>query len=321
MRSDSHNPLVSVILPVYNGEKYLETAISSIVFQSHTSWELLIGDDASTDSTFEVIKKFEDKRIKKFRNPENVGSLRTRNFLFKRAKGKLIALQDADDFSEKNRFEEQIRFILDSKTKLCGTWARYFKGNKVLFEKKTPVNWEEIKRTLPFKNPFCSASIMFDREILNDLSGYRDYFFDKGNYDYDFTSRIAERYPSINLPHFLYNVRILKNSNSKQTDFEHPIKLESHKLVQYFIMERSENQKDALDENNYQLLKDLEKKLLEPYRRDPLLAYDKRINLLLDLKFYSQAITESIQILYMDRLSLKSIKLFLYSLKRVFIRN
>src|SRR5687768_10903867 len=102
------SPLVSVIMPVFNCERYVRAAIQSILSQEYTNLELLICNDGSTDNSLKEIRKFSDKRIRLFINKNNVGSLATRNYLLTQAKGFFIAMQDADDISMPQRLSKQV---------------------------------------------------------------------------------------------------------------------------------------------------------------------------------------------------------------------
>ena len=92
-------PLVSIIMPAFNGEPYIGAAIRSVLAQSYARWELLILDDGSADRTAEIAEAFEksDPRIRLFRNPKNLGAAQTRNRGFALVQGEWIALLDCDD--------------------------------------------------------------------------------------------------------------------------------------------------------------------------------------------------------------------------------
>lgn len=111
-----YQPLVSVIMPAYNAEQYIEQAIESVIFQTYMNWELLITDDQSKDSTQEIIKGYADKdsRIKLFITDENGGAGVARNNSIKQAKGRFIAFLDSDDFWHKDKLTKQISFMLSS---------------------------------------------------------------------------------------------------------------------------------------------------------------------------------------------------------------
>jgi glycosyltransferase involved in cell wall biosynthesis len=101
---------ISVILPVYNGEAYLKKAIDSVLSQSFIDFEFIICDDASGDSSINIIKSFEDDRIQLIQNQMNMGLFATLNRLVKMAKGKLIKLWSQDDIMLKNCLEEIVSF-------------------------------------------------------------------------------------------------------------------------------------------------------------------------------------------------------------------
>lgn len=100
--------LVSVIMPAYNVARFIEAAISSVLSQSLTDWELLVIDDCSTDNTYEIAAKMEDPRIQVLRNEKNSGVARTRNRGIELAKGKYIAFLDSDDIWHPQKLERQI---------------------------------------------------------------------------------------------------------------------------------------------------------------------------------------------------------------------
>lgn len=102
---------VSVIMPAYNGEKFIGEAIQSIIDQTHTCWELFVIDDCSTDRTVEIIKSFNDDRIRFIQNPKNMGIAYNTNLGIEKSSGKYIALLDDDDVSLKDRFKIQVNYL------------------------------------------------------------------------------------------------------------------------------------------------------------------------------------------------------------------
>ncbi len=103
-----HNELISVGMPIYNGEKYLKQAIASILSQSYTNIELIIADDASTDNSSVIYKEFakKDSRIRIFKHKTNIGSIPNFNFVLKQAKGKYFMWAAQDDYREKETLEK-----------------------------------------------------------------------------------------------------------------------------------------------------------------------------------------------------------------------
>lgn len=116
--------LVSIIMPSYNTENFIDEAINSVLNQTHKNWELIIVDDASTDSTDKVVEKFlNDRRIHYIKNKENYGAAISRNFAIKQAKGKWIAFLDSDDIWMPQKLERQINFMI--KNKYSFSYANY----------------------------------------------------------------------------------------------------------------------------------------------------------------------------------------------------
>ena len=103
-------PLVSVIMPAYNAEKYIGEAIASVCAQTYENWELLILDDGSADRTAEIAQAYaqRDARIRVLRNLQNMGVARTRNRGFDLAQGEWIALLDSDDRWRVQKLEKQL---------------------------------------------------------------------------------------------------------------------------------------------------------------------------------------------------------------------
>src|SRR5438094_2743094 len=100
----NNDPLISVLLPVYNASAYLATAIESILTQTFRNYELIIINDGSTDDSLSIIRSFTDDRIKLIDNPANIGLIESLNKGIDLARGKYIARMDADDISLPTRF-------------------------------------------------------------------------------------------------------------------------------------------------------------------------------------------------------------------------
>lgn len=103
--------LVSIIMPNYNGAKYLPETINSVLAQTYTNWELLFVDDCSTDNSLEIIRSYKDSRIKILQNDKNSGAAVSRNYALREAKGKWIAFLDSDDLWVPEKLEKQIAFM------------------------------------------------------------------------------------------------------------------------------------------------------------------------------------------------------------------
>lgn len=128
----SRTPLVSIALPVLNGERTLANAIMSVLSQVYVNWELIIIDDGSEDDTLTVVKKFNDARIKLISDGENKGIAARLNQAMEVCQGKYFARMDADDISFPTRIEAQVRYMGNKPdVDLLGTGVLIFHGNGI----------------------------------------------------------------------------------------------------------------------------------------------------------------------------------------------
>src|SRR5690606_32610740 len=116
------NPVLTIIMPVYNASRYVAQAIEGILEQTYDDFELIIADDGSTDGSREIIERYKDQRIILSPNSSNLGKTTTVNRIFKTARGRYVTIHDADDVSEPSRFEIQLETLdRDSSMVLCGS--------------------------------------------------------------------------------------------------------------------------------------------------------------------------------------------------------
>lgn len=208
-------PRISVIMPFYNCEKYLDEAISSILNQTFANFELILINDASTDSSDSICKKYlYDSRIVYVKNEANKKIVYNLNLGLSMAKASIIARMDGDDISDATRLEKQYNFLLKNKEiVLIGTWATRIDGdgNETGMVKKLfgPAN---IKKTAFFMGPHIHPSIMFRKNIIVGLGGYRqEYLFCE---DIDLYFRVIySGLKTDNLPEFLLKYRVHSNSS------------------------------------------------------------------------------------------------------------
>jgi glycosyltransferase involved in cell wall biosynthesis len=185
---------VSVLMAVFNGEKYLKQAIDSILNQTFTNFELVILNDGSTDSSIQIINSYEDNRIKLFHNETNKGLIYTRNKLLNLANHNIVAIMDCDDVSFLNRFEKQLEFLNNNPDIiLCGTQGEIIDANcnlvgiKILPE----IDSKLINIQMLFKNQFIHSSVMYYKIIAQELGGYSSV---DGCEDYGLFSKMSLRY-------------------------------------------------------------------------------------------------------------------------------
>ena len=160
--------MISVVLPVYNAEKYLDSAIQSILNQTYTKYELIIINDGSTDSSLEIINKYksQDDRIILITR-ENRGLIASLNEGIEQSIGKFIARMDADDISLPTRFEKQITHMLNNHIDICGChFSIINKFGKYIKTLYCPLNDDSMLLFLANASPFAHGSVMINRNFL-----------------------------------------------------------------------------------------------------------------------------------------------------------
>lgn len=194
------NPLVSVLMPVYNCETFIQEAINSILSQTFSNFELIIIDDASTDNTSKIIDSYKDNRIKFIQKQRNTGYTDSLNFGLDIAKGDFIARMDGDDISLPDRLQKQVN-ILNSNYNIiaCGTWYETFPSNNV---RRHPERHEDIKITLLSHSALAHPSVMLRKKPLRDHNIYYNRNLEPAE-DYDLWTRIIKFGELVNIPEVL----------------------------------------------------------------------------------------------------------------------
>lgn len=194
MDTNPHKPLVSVIMAAYNAEKYIGEAIESVRAQTFTDWELVIADDASTDSTGRIADEYARKepRMRVIRLSKNSGQAIARNEAVKIARGKFLAILDADDIALPGRLEKQAAF-LESRPDMAiaGSGAILIDASgKQIGSKSKPLESARIAFKLILQTQFIHSSVMMRKEAFDKLGGYdTEYLYAE---DYDLWCRMAD---------------------------------------------------------------------------------------------------------------------------------
>jgi glycosyltransferase involved in cell wall biosynthesis len=222
-------PLISVVMPVYNAEKYLEEAIESILSQSYENFEFIILNDGSTDRSLEIIKKFSkrDPRIKVI-SRNNKGLSATLNEGINLARGKYFARQDADDISNIDRFKKQVRFMDENPSiSLLGT------NYRIVDEKGNHLNMtdvfthpKDLKMAVIFSNQFGHGSIMLRKEILKQTGSYENCLAE----DYDLWTKVSRVGQIANLEEPLYSWRLTNSGLWSSPEKAEKIRMDSYRI-------------------------------------------------------------------------------------------
>lgn len=223
--------LVSVILPAYNAGPYIAEAVYSILAQTYTNFELILINDASTDTTKEEIQRFDDARIVYLENEENSGLIYTLNKGLAIAKGKYIIRMDADDASMPNRIEEQVAFM-DAYPNIgvSGTGFRLFgaKDSDVQYETEN----DDIKLQMLYHCRFCHPSVIIRKQLIDDNKLQYSADFSHAE-DYELWARLAFTTQFANLPKILLKYRVHQESVShKHTNTQ---RINSIRVIEYLF--------------------------------------------------------------------------------------
>lgn len=204
-------PKVTVLMPVYNGEQYLEEAIDSILSQTYTDYELLIINDGSKDHSEKIIQSYNDQRIRRINNSQNLGLIATLNKGLDLARGEYIARMDQDDISLPDRIEKQVNFMESNQhIGICGTWVEIFGESNSGFLRH-PVSAASIKAHLFFDSFLAHPTVMMRRKTLDSHKLRYDHN-DLCAEDYGLWVRCSFLFPLANIPEVLLKYRISPNS-------------------------------------------------------------------------------------------------------------
>lgn len=289
---EGSDSLVSIIMPVYNCEKYIDRAITSIRDQTYTHWELLVCDDASTDRTLSLVKKLadDDLQIRVFTNQENLRLLKTRNKLLDSARGDLITFQDGDDYSDPRRLELMVReFERNPRLGVLASQVAYVSDdNSILRISAKPLHYKDVLQRMYDQNVVGGSIMMIRREALNPVGGkFREYFDRLSYQDYDLSLLIAEKYEAYALPQILYYYRQHASSSSKRISADRII---AKNIVSYLAKQRRDTGQDDLMRNRPDLVDSYFEELRKPYKTDPSLVYREFASVYMYNRLFGSAI-------------------------------
>lgn len=312
---------VTVLMPVYNSEKYLKESIDSILNQTYENFELLILDDASTDNSVKIINSYKDDRIKLFKNEKNKGISYTRNKGVELATGEFIALMDSDDISKKNRLEVEVKFL-----------EKYTEFD-VVSSRAEVLNSEKLYKTHKKIEEFELANIqlMFRDVIINPASMFRKEFINKNNIRYREENFVAEDYDFwVECAKFT-NIAILsealliyrtghKNTSSLSLKNNY---IERKNLIDKIRVQCLNNNGIYLKEEEYLLFNKIFSDPIMKIHIDDIYQYKKILNKFIDIDGYDKTlVSDSVKkmliskILELDCNKLKKLYLVNFKLKK-----
>lgn len=263
------NPLVSVVINCYNGEKYLKDSVNSVFSQSYLKWEIIFIDNCSNDSSSEILFSFNDKRIRYFKTEKKLSLGEARNFALKKVNGELIAFLDVDDIWEPEKLNNTIiYFESDPKIGLVhSNYLNFWQGGFSVANSKTKSEYEDFKYLLINYKVGMSAAVI-RKSILDtyDIAFNNNFSLVE---DFDFFLKIAFFSNVYYTSNILVKYRIhsesltLKNLNKWSEEFE-ILKTELQNLLKNRAYEFKKELKwieiRAINSNILYLIKDNNKK-------------------------------------------------------------
>jgi glycosyltransferase involved in cell wall biosynthesis len=199
------HPLVTVLLPVYNAEKFLSEAIDSILNQTYQNFEFLLINDGSTDTSRAIILNYTDSRIRYLENEKNIGLIHTLNRGMAEANGSYIARMDADDVSRADRLIKQVDFLESNPSYgMVGSWCSVINSSKKI---EYHTSHESLQFALLNYCCFVHPSVMLRKSVLTDNQFYFDSHFVHSE-DYELWTRLLTKTKAANLPDYLLSYRV-----------------------------------------------------------------------------------------------------------------
>lgn len=197
---------VTVLMPAYNAEKYLNEAIDSILNQTYSDFDFLIINDGSNDRTDKIIRSYEDRRIKYLKNKDNIGVTETLNRGLDHISSEYIVRMDADDVSLPRRIEKQVAYM-DSNPEIAvsGTWIKKIYKNNYFRISKRSCDSAAIKTLLLFR---CSLNATIIRNSILQDFGYKYDVNHISSEDYGLWLKMSFNHKLGNIPEVLYKYRI-----------------------------------------------------------------------------------------------------------------
>lgn len=216
--TNSSQPRVTVLMSVYNGEKYLRAAIDSVLNQTFRDFEFLIIDDGSRDRSREIMAEYQDPRIRLLPNAQNIGLIGSLNAGIDAARGELIARQDCDDILEPHRLQTQVAYFDEhSDAVLVGAWLRLIdERDAEITVWRYPETDLEIRWKSMFNAAVAHPAAMFRTKVVRQVGGYgRDFVLAE---DYELWSRLGQQGRMYNIPQILQHYRVHTGSVTTRND-------------------------------------------------------------------------------------------------------
>ncbi len=211
--------MISILLPIYNGERYLSRCLESILNQSYSNFELLIGFNGTIDKSKDIVTLYKDDRIKIFDYGQDKGKAKTLNKLLKEVKTEWVALQDDDDIWIKDKLDIQLEYTKNYD--IIGTMIKYIDEYDHIIGQPNLAFDDIAIKTLSLNgiNQVANTSTIFKLEDILEINGWREDI--DGIEDFDLWLRLMKNNKYfINLNKYLVHHRIHRNSNFNSKSYD-----------------------------------------------------------------------------------------------------
>ena len=281
--------MISIILPVYNGEKYIYNSVKSVLASNYNNYELIIINDGSNDETENIISKFEDPRIKYY-SKQNSGIADSLNYGISKSRHEIIGRMDSDDEMDPNRFIYQLKKLKERVVLVGSNGFLITEENKLFGKTNMPIlNYEIKQKILNLKNPIIHPSVIFLKKSFIKSGKYNPEI--KESEDYDLWLRMIKqgefnncKQPLIKLRKGNYNESIIKAENFLANNLT-SLSFYHHKSNKNYFYE-----KKIITESNYFLILNYLNNLIinsSINKTNNYLLYPLKIFRLVLMKFYS----------------------------------
>lgn len=227
----SEQPLVSVLMNCYNGEKYLREAIESVLSQSYQNWELIFWDNQSNDFSAAIFHSYEDARLKYLMAPKHTDLGAARILAQEHLHGIYAAVLDADDIAHPDRLLKQVEFLeRNQHVALVASWVRKIDAKGELLAELAPTSDSSVlNELLGWKNPITNSSVMYKLKAAKEVGGYSKCF--SYAQDYCLLINLAEKHSITVLDEFLCIYRVMPSSMTQTRCMQRLITQEQIKLL------------------------------------------------------------------------------------------
>ncbi|USD38672.1 glycosyltransferase [Ferrimonas sp. SCSIO 43195] len=268
-----NQPLVSVLIPVFNCESFIEEAVLSVLNQSYSNVEILVCDDGSVDDSYQILKSLsqQNSRITLYKNSENLGKVETIRNLISISNGDFIAFLDSDDSWEVEKLKIQVDFLAsnDDYVFISTSCNRIDESGRVIGFDLIESSNDDIVDSILNGNGMsvCCSSTLVRTDAAKSIGGFNPYFHDCNGEDLDFIARLLSVGKGVSIKDNLYNYRFRSGSLTRRVFFT-VRQRHSHQIIAFLFSQRLLNEgRDSINSD----LPGLEDKIRElsiPYERD-----------------------------------------------------